>query len=178
MSNILPVFSQKIKELRKDKKWTQAKMASALGYSLKEYQSWERGERCPSIIALPKIAETFGVSCDHLLGLIGEKNHDLQFIRDCTGLSENSIGFLSEMTHSHTEDDRRKLEVINLLLDDSNPENYEYWKRIQAFLFSNGEGFKVSLPAGDFPIKRDDLLSTLLTLNNAYLLQLKSEVWQ
>ena len=175
MSNILPIFSQKIKELRKDKKWSQAKMASAIGYSLKEYQSWERGERSPSIIALPKIAEAFGVSCDHLLGLIKEKNHDLQFIHDCTGLSENSIGFLSEMTHSHTEDDRRKLEVINLLLDDSKPENYDYWKRIQAFLFTDGGDFNLSLSAGDYHIERDELLSTLLTLNNAYLIQLKSK---
>lgn len=156
----------------------EAYKAEGFSVTVDTVENWEQGKSSPAMNVFLKLCDFFDCSADYLLYKIDEKNHDLQFIHDCTGLSENSIGFLYEMTHSHTEDDRRKLEVINLLLDDSNPENYEYWKRIQAFLFSNGEGFMVSLPAGDFPIKRDDLLSTLLTLNNAYLLQLKSEVWQ
>lgn len=62
-------FYEKIKELREENNLTQAKMAKLLGYTQAAIGKWEKGTRSPDLDDLVKIAKTFGVTTDYLLGL-------------------------------------------------------------------------------------------------------------
>lgn len=61
-------LGQEIAELRKQNNMTQAEVADALHISYQAVSKWERGESFPDITLLPKIAELFQISIDHLLG--------------------------------------------------------------------------------------------------------------
>ncbi len=62
-------FPEKFRELREDKNLTQVKMAKKLGYTQTAICKWEAGTRSPDLDDLVKIATTFGVTTDYLLGL-------------------------------------------------------------------------------------------------------------
>ena len=64
----MPQFSQRIKELRKERGIKQKEMAQLLGCEVRHYQRIEYGEiNIPSLM-LKKLADHFGVSADYLLG--------------------------------------------------------------------------------------------------------------
>lgn len=63
------MFSKILKELRKEKGYTQMKLASKLGISRSAVSMWEIGESEPDNAVLCKIAELFDVSIDYLLGI-------------------------------------------------------------------------------------------------------------
>lgn len=60
-------LNERIKNLRKEKGWTQLKLAEQLNITDKAVSKWEAGEGNPDILLLPKLAELFGVSIDYLL---------------------------------------------------------------------------------------------------------------
>lgn len=60
-------LNERIKNLRKEKGWTQLKLAEQLNITDKAVSKWEAGEGNPDILLLPKLAEMFGVSIDYLL---------------------------------------------------------------------------------------------------------------
>ncbi|MCL2775580.1 MAG: helix-turn-helix domain-containing protein [Oscillospiraceae bacterium] len=62
-------FSQRIKELRINKKIKQKEIAEYLGMSLFAYQRYEYGEREPNFDKFIKLCDYFQVSADYLLGL-------------------------------------------------------------------------------------------------------------
>ena len=57
----------RIKELRKQKRISQLKMAMDLHTSQSTNSRYERGEREPGVDELVKISDYFGVSVDYLL---------------------------------------------------------------------------------------------------------------
>lgn len=59
-------ISDRIKQLRTEKKWTQAQLAEKIGIKQKQISAYERGANIPSAEVLIKIAETFDVSLDYL----------------------------------------------------------------------------------------------------------------
>lgn len=62
-------FKERIKELRKEKKVTMAKLAAeALGYGSTAIANYESGRNEPSIDDLIKLATYFGVTIDYLVG--------------------------------------------------------------------------------------------------------------
>lgn len=61
-------FAERIKELRKEKGWTQAQLASNLGYKRTAITKWETKNKEPEYNILIKISELFGVTIDYLLG--------------------------------------------------------------------------------------------------------------
>lgn len=71
------LFSQRLKQLRIDKKWTQAELASLLNISPKTVGTWERGTREPPMDAIIKIAQIFNVTTDYLLGRVNNPHEDL-----------------------------------------------------------------------------------------------------
>ncbi|MGN0307114.1 MAG: helix-turn-helix domain-containing protein [Lachnospiraceae bacterium] len=62
----------RIKKERLNLKLTQKKLAKQLGISQKTVSSYERGKCIPPIDILKKLAETFNVTTDYLLGITDE----------------------------------------------------------------------------------------------------------
>ena len=54
-------FSERLKELRKERHLTQTDLAQALGVAMNTVSIWERGERQPNDSVFFKIAEFFDV---------------------------------------------------------------------------------------------------------------------
>ncbi len=58
----------RLKELRKQKGFTQAALAEALGITQQAVGKWETGRTTPDALTLARLAEYLGVSADALLG--------------------------------------------------------------------------------------------------------------
>ncbi|MCQ2484387.1 MAG: helix-turn-helix domain-containing protein [Clostridia bacterium] len=61
-------FGEKISEARKQKGYTQLKLAEKLNYTDKAVSKWERGESVPDTYTVLKIAELLNVSPSYLFG--------------------------------------------------------------------------------------------------------------
>ena len=62
-------FSERLKELRTDANMSRTQLAEALLVNVRKISYWELGQRECNLEQLAKIARTFGVSTDYLLGL-------------------------------------------------------------------------------------------------------------
>ncbi len=62
-------FSQRLKELRKEKDLSQAELAKEIGVSQRSVSSWETGFRQPDFETLEILAKYFNVTTDYLLGI-------------------------------------------------------------------------------------------------------------
>ena len=78
-------FGERLKELRKGGALTQQQLANRLGVAKSVVSYYESGDRFPSYDVLIKIARTFHVTTDYLLGV--EKTR----VIDVSGLSETEI---------------------------------------------------------------------------------------
>ena len=63
------LFKERLKELRVERKLSQADLAKELNVSQRSISSWETGFRQPDFETLERIAKFFDVSADYLLGL-------------------------------------------------------------------------------------------------------------
>ena len=61
-------FALKLKELREEKKLSQAQLAKELGVAVSSVGMWESTKRIPPAQRLQGIAEYFGVTVDELIG--------------------------------------------------------------------------------------------------------------
>lgn len=66
---ILIKFGERIKTLRKERGWSQEKLAEETGFHRTYIGMIERGERNPSLININVFAETLGVNISELLKL-------------------------------------------------------------------------------------------------------------
>jgi len=64
----MPIFNERLKQLRIDRHFIQKDLADHLGISVRAYQHYETGTRYPDFLGLQKIADYFDVSMDYLLG--------------------------------------------------------------------------------------------------------------
>ena len=62
-------FCDRLHALRKEQKLTLEKFAEPLGVTKQAVGRWEKGERQPSLALFSKIAESYEISTDYLLGL-------------------------------------------------------------------------------------------------------------
>ncbi len=62
-------FSERLKELRTDKKLSQHKLADIIGVTQKAIDFWEKGQNEPKASYIIELAKFFGVSTDFILGL-------------------------------------------------------------------------------------------------------------
>jgi transcriptional regulator with XRE-family HTH domain len=60
-------FKENLKQLRKQKGWTQVQAAEQAGVPFRTLQNWETGSREPRLVALKKLAAAFVVTADELL---------------------------------------------------------------------------------------------------------------
>ena len=63
-----PIYSDILKELRKDKKLTQKDMAALMGISQATYCDYENGVRRMPLSMLCFLADILGTSTDYILG--------------------------------------------------------------------------------------------------------------
>ena len=61
-------FSQRMKELRRERQLKQQQMADQFSVKLRTYQGYEYGESYPEVAKLITIADFFDVSLDYLVG--------------------------------------------------------------------------------------------------------------
>ena len=82
MDVILPIFSQRLKQLRRDRKITQKAMAELLGKTERHYQAIEAG--CINVPATQLIflAGYFQTSVDYLLGLKSAASNTADTLHD------------------------------------------------------------------------------------------------
>ena len=64
----MQIFSERMRELRKERGLKQREMAEICGIKLRSYQGYEYGRHYPEVPGLIQIAEFFQVSTDYLLG--------------------------------------------------------------------------------------------------------------
>ena len=83
--------SERIKELRQARGWTQADLARRLGVTRNGVNSWEQGLSMPSPASLVDLARLFSVFTDYLLGV--ERLNTV----NVTGLDERDVAILAEL---------------------------------------------------------------------------------
>lgn len=74
-SNWRWVMFNRIKELRKEKGYTQQQVADILGVKRQVYRRYETGERMIPVCLLIRLSELYDVSCDYILELTDIKQH-------------------------------------------------------------------------------------------------------
>ena len=62
-------FSDRIIQLKKERKLLQKDIASSVGLSLRAYQYYEKGQKEPTLSVLLRLTDYFDVSLDYLVGL-------------------------------------------------------------------------------------------------------------
>lgn len=72
--------------------------------TLKTVKNWEQGKAAPSLTTLIDLSEFYNCDLDYLVGRIDCRTHDLQFIQDYTGLSEDAVKALHKYNNAN---DRR-----------------------------------------------------------------------
>lgn len=96
-------FSDRLKGLRKQKYETQSDFAEALNVSIDSVRNWEQGRILPEMETLFKICDLLDCDLDYLTGRIEQKTHDLQYISDYMGLSEETINTLTALPGTQKE---------------------------------------------------------------------------
>lgn len=86
-------FSQRLKQLRKDKHLTQIQVAKRIGVTASMVSSYETDIRLPSYEVMLRIADVFGVSVDYLLG-----RQEKRFL-DISELSEEEASVVCDMVN-------------------------------------------------------------------------------
>ncbi len=85
-------MGERIRRLRSERGYTQKELGAILGVRNSIISFYEVGERVPSLDMVVKIARTFGVTSDYLLGI----THDRGGI-DTEGLSDEEIVALNKL---------------------------------------------------------------------------------
>jgi transcriptional regulator with XRE-family HTH domain len=94
------LFPRMLRKLMNEKKASQAELSKFLGCTRQTISLYATGQSTPDIDILLKISQYFNVSTDFLLGITEVKSKDInvQAIHEKTGLSEEAITFLIDMT--------------------------------------------------------------------------------
>lgn len=74
---------------------TQESFASKANVTLKTVQNWEQGRVNPSLETLIELSELLDCDLDYLTGRIDESTHDIHYVQEMTGLSEEAIRKIS-----------------------------------------------------------------------------------
>lgn len=98
MDNVTKSFSERLRQLRNEKRLTQAELADALDVSRNSIFFYEAGKRNPDIIVLKKIADFFGVTCDYMIGVSFNRTVETQAIGKEVGLTDDAISVLKQQT--------------------------------------------------------------------------------
>ncbi len=103
-------LGEKILRLRKEKKWSQKKLAGMIGTSGPVLGRYERDEITPSVEVAKKLAEAFGVTLDYLVDESGT-------VAEVT--DREMLNRITEIDHLDREDKNTILRVVDSLLRDA-----------------------------------------------------------
>lgn len=118
-------FQERLKDLRIEHGYSQEEMGKKLNVTTSAYGYYEQGRNEPSLETLQKIARTFQVSTDYLLGIIDTSNHPIYHsISDRLSLSDTEIDTVKKMK------DLSLLEEISLNTNNIN-RLHRYWDFIK-----------------------------------------------
>lgn len=86
---------------RKARGMTQVDLAAAMDVSLKTVMNWEQGIVNPDFEKAIKLTRILDCDLDYLIGRLEESTHDIHFVHEFTGLSEEAIRKIScpELNH-------------------------------------------------------------------------------
>lgn len=63
------LFSERLKELREERKWSQKTVANKLGCAISTYANWEQGRREPSIFDIFNLLWVYGIEANDLFDI-------------------------------------------------------------------------------------------------------------
>lgn len=104
-------FSQRLKQLRRDRHLTQAQVAKRIGVTAAMVSSYETDIRLPSYEVMVRLADLFGVTVDYLLC-----RQDKRFL-DISDLSEEEAALVCgmvELLKKKTERSRRDAFAVSV----------------------------------------------------------------
>ena len=157
-------FPTRLRELRKDKGFSQQQCADLLGVSKSAIGYWETGDTLPDAKSMALMAETYNVSADYLLGLTDVKTPDMTVKQICelTGLSESAVDMLIWIKEREANpefspvegrslNERRMLDTLNLLIQYqpyvlANIADYLFFRFAH---FASGNDFDTVTPISD-----------------------------
>jgi transcriptional regulator with XRE-family HTH domain len=64
-------FGSRLARLRQSAGLSQTRLAAAAGVPVTTLRNWERGRRIPLATAVPRLADSLGISADEVLGRAG-----------------------------------------------------------------------------------------------------------
>lgn len=128
-----------IKQLRKEKKLSQSKLANLLNVHQTAVSQWEQGRTMPDIEILKQLSNLFGVSIDYILG--NESENTISKVIKIPVLGRVAAGIPIEAVEEI-------IDYEELSLKEFNPE-YEYFG-----LVIKGDSMKPRMQNGDVVIVR------------------------
>lgn len=168
-----------LRELRKEKGYSQQFTADILGVNRMTYANWENGEvPIPSDKAY-RLAQEYNCSIDYIFGLSKYRNIDAAAVAEITGLSDSAIGTLEISKLSPTV----ARTVSNILEDYQRNGESSVLYLIKDFLTARegdiietkpSNGFKAPLLPMSYKI---DLSAALLLSLNSSLERFRREHW-
>ncbi len=87
------MLGKRIKQLRTSLGLNQIEFGNKINITKQSISNWENGNIMPSVDMLVKIATTFSVNADYLLGLDEKRTIRVD------GLSENQIAYIQSLIH-------------------------------------------------------------------------------
>ena len=111
------IVGKMIKKEREQRGMTQAELASELGVSYKQISNYERGKLLPPLDNLLGFCNIFDCELGYLIGEEGYETKTKLMTKICelTGLSEESVQSISDLTNDEFHGDDNK-HVLNKLL--------------------------------------------------------------
>ena len=99
----LKTIGDRIRAIRaaQNPRLSQEGLAAALDVARETIGQWENGVTMPSLSYLLKICELYHVDLDYITGRLDCQTHDLQYVHDLTGLSEDAIKKLIAMNEAN-----------------------------------------------------------------------------
>lgn len=103
-------LSDRIKQLRTERKWTQAELADRMGIRQKQISAYERGTNIPSADVLIKMSDAFDVSLDYLAFKAKGQSAKIE-------VKDRDLLKYFEAIDNFNEDERRLVkEMLNLVV--------------------------------------------------------------
>lgn len=104
MSGGVTIFSDRLRQLRKQHKLSQDALAKQLFVSQQSVAKWENGKITPNPETLSKIADIFDVSTDYLIGRINQEEPTPEEWDSLTDMQKDIIVLMGNMSQEQQKD--------------------------------------------------------------------------